>query len=108
MPEIKDASYDCVFCSGVLEHVDDFRKGFDEITRVLKPGGVLLLGLPFRQAIHLAPHDYWRFTEYGIKFMLKDSYEVVAMKEIGTEEPGFPGSYWFRARKVCCVSVAGD
>lgn len=39
MPEMTGASYDCVYCSGVLEHVDEFRKGFDEITRILKPGG---------------------------------------------------------------------
>jgi SAM-dependent methyltransferase len=99
MPEITDASYDCVYCSGVLEHVDEFRKGFDEITRILKPGGILLLGLPFRQAIHMAPQDFWRFTEYGIKYLLKDSYEILAMTEIGTEIAGFPGTYWVKARK---------
>ena len=99
MPEITDASYDCVYCSGVLEHVDEFRKGFDEITRILKPGGILLLGLPFRQAIHMAPQDFWRFTEYGIRYLLKDSYEIIAMKEIGTEIAGFPGTYWVKARK---------
>jgi SAM-dependent methyltransferase len=99
MPEITDASYDCVYCSGVLEHVDEFRKGFDEITRILKSGGILLLGLPFRQAIHMAPHDFWRFTEYGIKFLLKDSYEILVMTEIGTEVEGFPGTYWVKARK---------
>jgi SAM-dependent methyltransferase len=99
MPEIADASYDCVYCSGVLEHVDEFRKGFDEITRILKPGGILLLGLPFRQAIHMPPQDFWRFTEYGIKYLLKDSYEILAMVEIGTEVEGFPGTYWVKAKK---------
>jgi len=100
MPEMNSSSYDCIYCSGVLEHVDEFRKGFDEITRILKPGGVLLLGLPFRQAIHMAPHDFWRFTEYGIKYLLKDSYEILAMAEIGTEIQGFPGSYWVKVRNT--------
>jgi SAM-dependent methyltransferase len=99
MPEMTSASYDCIYCSGVLEHVDEFRKGFDEITRILKPGGILLLGLPFRQAIHMAPQDFWRFSEYGIKYLLKESYEILAMAEIGTEVKDFPGTYWVKARK---------
>src|SRR5262245_21286999 len=49
MPQVANASFDCVFCSGVLEHVDDYDAGMREITRILMPGGVLLLGLPFRQ-----------------------------------------------------------
>jgi SAM-dependent methyltransferase len=40
-----DASYDCVVCSHVLEHVDD-KKALSEIYRVLKPGGVALIMLP--------------------------------------------------------------
>jgi SAM-dependent methyltransferase len=100
MPEIPDGAYDCVYCSGVLEHVDEFRKGFDEITRVLKPGGILLLGLPFRQAIHLAPQDFWRFTEFGIKYLLKDSYEILVMSGIGTRVRDFPRTYWVKARKL--------
>lgn len=40
-----DASYDCVVCSHVLEHVDD-AKALGEIYRVLKPGGVTLIMLP--------------------------------------------------------------
>jgi SAM-dependent methyltransferase len=99
MPEIADGSYSGIYCSGVLEHVDEFRRGFDELTRILVPGGILLLGLPFRQAIHMAPQDFWRFTEYGIRYLLASSFEVIAMKEIGTEVPGFPGTYWFKARK---------
>ncbi len=99
MPEMTSSSYDCIYCSGVREHVDEFRKGFAEITRILRPGGILLLGLPFRQAIHLAPQDFWRFTEYGIKYLLKESYEVLAMAEIGTEVKDFAGTYWVNARK---------
>ena len=42
---VPDASYDCVVCSHVLEHVDD-AKALCEIYRVLKPGGVALIMLP--------------------------------------------------------------
>ena len=40
-----DASYDCVVCSHVLEHVDD-HKALREIYRVLRPGGTALIMLP--------------------------------------------------------------
>lgn len=101
MPQVESGYYDCIFCSGVLEHVDDFNSGVRELTRVTKPGGILLLGLPFRQAIHLAPNDFWRFTEYGIRFMLKGAFEILDLAEIDKADSGeFPAAYWVKARKL--------
>lgn len=100
MPEIPDESFDCVYCSGVLEHVDDVRAGIDEITRILKQRGTLLLGLPFRQAIHLAPQDFWRFTEFGIRYLLRTSYEIDVLTSIdAAERADFPAAYWVRATR---------
>lgn len=100
MPEIKDETYDGIYCSGVLEHVDDFHAGLNEMTRILKPGGFLMLGLPFRQQIHMEPYDFWRFTEHGIRFMLKDAYEILEMTGIDARgNNAFPASYWVKARK---------
>ena len=100
VPGIEDETYDCVFCSGVLEHVDDFHAGIREITRILKRGGTLLLGLPFRQAIHMRPQDFWRFTEFGIRRLLEDSYEIVAIEPIDPADGAdFPASYWVRGVK---------
>jgi SAM-dependent methyltransferase len=95
--DLPDESYDCIFCSGVLEHVDDFMQGMREITRVLKNKGTLLLGVPFRQAIHSYPHDYWRFTEYALEYMLKD-YKIKEIKPI--DDKDFPASYWAIAIKT--------
>jgi len=101
MPQVCDESFDCVFCSGVLEHVDDFLGGLKEITRILKQDGILLLGLPFRQAIHMGPADYWRFTEHGIRYMLHDDYEILDLAPLDvSEQPGFPAAYWVKARKI--------
>jgi dolichol-phosphate mannosyltransferase len=49
----KDASFDCVICSEVIEHVPADEKVFDELERVLKPGGRLILGTP--------DYDRWRW-----------------------------------------------
>jgi SAM-dependent methyltransferase len=99
MKEIADGAYDCVFCSGVLEHVDDYHKGLSEITRILKSGGVLLLGVPFRQPLHMAPHDFWRFTEFGIRHMLSQSHLVQELAPIDAKNGNFPATYWVKSRK---------
>jgi ubiquinone/menaquinone biosynthesis C-methylase UbiE len=87
------------FCSGVLEHVDDYRSALAEISRILKPGAVLLLGTPFRQSLHMAPYDYWRFTEFGVRELLKDSFDIIEVAAIDESQAGFPSAYWTKAIK---------
>lgn len=100
MPEIDTESYDGIYCSGVLEHVDDYQSAILEITRILKTDGTLLLGLPFRQETHMAPQDFWRFTEYGIRYLLKDSYEILELASIDPKRGmDFPATYWVKAVK---------
>lgn len=99
MKEVKNGTYDCLFVCGVLEHVDEVFKAVDEITRVLKKGGVLLLGVPFRQAIHSVPHDYWRFTPFGVGYLLKNRYEIDEILPIDNRVRNFPVSYWFKVTK---------
>lgn len=99
MASLADSLYAGIFCSGVLEHVDDFKAALGEITRVLSPGGTLLLGLPFRQALHDEPLDFWRFTRYAIDYLLKDRYIIQEIKEIDTEVEKFPVAYWVKAIK---------
>lgn len=73
---MEDDSVDGVFCMEVLEHV---RQPFDaarEITRVLKPGGVIIGSTPFVLGIHDSPHDYFRYTKYGIRHLFSDLEEL--------------------------------
>ena len=98
MPQIADGSYDALFCSGVLEHVDDCHAAVRECGRILRPGGVFLVGVPFAQRIHRAPQDFWRFTEHGARYLLR-AFVIEAIEAIG-EDPKFPWTYWIRARKA--------
>jgi SAM-dependent methyltransferase len=106
MPEIKSESYDCIFCGGVLEHVDEHRKALNEITRVLKIDGILLLGVPFRQAPHMVPHDYWRFAEYGLRFLLRDNYEILEFLANDNTVHDYPSAYWVKAKKTVNQSTS--
>jgi len=78
----KNALFDTVVCLEVLEYVSRPKRALTEIHGVLKPGGKLILSTPF---LHRADteHDYWRFTEHGLRYML--------------EEAGF-NVVWFRAQ----------
>jgi SAM-dependent methyltransferase len=45
--DFADASMDAILCLDVLEHVPDFRAALREFARVLRPGGALLLTVPW-------------------------------------------------------------
>jgi len=77
---IRDASVDVVLCTEVLEHVPDPQRAIDEMYRVLVPGGQLLLTTRFLFPIHDAPHDYFRFTKYGLRHLLR-RFEITDVQE---------------------------
>jgi SAM-dependent methyltransferase len=67
-----DNSLDGVVCNAVLEHVRDPWKVMAEINRSLKPGGHLLIEVPFLQHYHPSPQDFYRFTREGILELCRD------------------------------------
>ena len=66
----EDARFDAVFSSQVLEHVPDIDVSLAELCRVLKPGGQLLVTLPFVWCEHEQPHDFRRYTTFGVAALL--------------------------------------
>lgn len=66
---IKKSCYDVVTLFTVLEHVEDPKKAFMEIARVLKPNGLLLLTTVQYWHNHDCPGDYFRFTNEGLQYL---------------------------------------
>jgi SAM-dependent methyltransferase len=75
-----------VFSSQVLEHVPDDRGVLRECARVLRPGGQLVLSVPFYWPLHEEPHDFRRFTNHGLRFLLQQAGfgRVVVLPDSGS------------------------
>lgn len=67
---IRTDSVDTVLCVSVLEHVSEPSILLAEAYRILKPGGWMVLQVPFMWQVHEAPHDYFRYTCFGLQHML--------------------------------------
>lgn len=77
-----DSYADTVVAFQVLEHLPDSRRFLAECHRILRPGGQLLLTIPFMWQVHEAPHDYVRYTRYGLDYLLRQSgFATTEIKE---------------------------
>ena len=70
---LKDSSLDSILCTEVLEHVRDPRAVWVEFYRVLRPGGKVLLATPMSWPGHEEPFDFFRYPEYGLKMLAKET-----------------------------------
>jgi len=66
---IADAAADVVVSLSVMEHLREPQVMLSEAHRILKPGGSILLQVPFMWWVHEAPHDYYRYTRYGLQYL---------------------------------------
>jgi SAM-dependent methyltransferase len=63
-------AWDVIIAEQVLEHVADPQRALDNMYAMLRNGGALLVTTPFLIKFHPVPHDYYRWTEDGIREML--------------------------------------
>lgn len=66
-------SFNSILCTQVLEHTSNPCQVISEITRVLKPGGKLLISVPQSWRLHEEPYDFYRYTKYGISHLIQHS-----------------------------------
>lgn len=77
MAVVPTDSVDSVLCSEVLEHVPHPERAMAEFGRIIRPGGALILTVPFLARLHEEPHDYYRYTRHGLRRLLEDAGFVV-------------------------------
>lgn len=97
---VPDNQYDSAICIEVFEHLPEPAKAVATIARILKPGGVVVISVPHLSRLHEIPYDYFRFTEYGLRFLLTQAgMEVVSVQAKG-------GLLTFLAHQVSTIVLA--
>jgi SAM-dependent methyltransferase len=69
--KLPDATAGTILCIETFEHVFEVRRAFDEVFRVLRPGGLFVITSPLNFRIHGYPDDYWRMTPNCLRRMLE-------------------------------------
>lgn len=95
-----DESIDTVVMLEVMEHLRRPREALQEIARVLRPQGRLLLTVPFLYPVHDAPHDYQRLTIHGLTRDIEAAGLRVdaLLPALGSAET---------AGLICCLALGG-
>lgn len=80
---VEDGSFDTALSTSVLEHLEEPSEALKEANRVLKNGGVLICSAPLFWPLHEEPRDFFRYTKYGLKYLLeKNGFKVIELKEL--------------------------
>jgi SAM-dependent methyltransferase len=107
-----DGTFDFQLNIVTLEHVPEPARVLAELRRVLKPGGELLLVVPHEWEEHQQPHDYFRYTSNGLKYLLtKAGYTEIRLQPAGgffrllarrslNALQFFPGPFFFLAALI--------
>ncbi len=85
-------SFDSIISTQVFEHIQNPESAASEVCRVLKKDGYALVTVPQWNELHEEPHDYWRYTKYGLRTL----FERHGCKLVSMEQRG--GYYTVRAQ----------
>lgn len=121
---IAAGEFDAVLCTEVLEHVGDPARVLAELRRIIRPGGLLAVTVPFVGALHEEPHDHRRPTSHGLAALLAEagfvdvriepltgwfSMFAQVLREQGqaTQVPGRRATFDQRVVGLACLGVSG-
>ncbi len=79
-----DSSIDSIVCTQVLEHLNKPFESVQEMYRILRTGGHVLITAPQMNELHEEPHDYFRYTKFGLTDMFENSgFKVLSCEQRG-------------------------
>lgn len=80
----RDGAFDAAINIVTLEHVTDPARVLCELSRTLSPGGGILLIAPMEWEEHQQPHDYFRFTRYGLQYLFERAgFTEISIRPVG-------------------------
>jgi SAM-dependent methyltransferase len=80
----RTGAFDAAIHIVTIEHLREPGRALAEIARALKPGGALLVAAPHEWEVHQAPHDYFRYTRYGLAYLLETAgFEIFEIRPSG-------------------------
>ncbi len=81
---LESERFDTILLTDVLEHISNPDMLWREMARMLKPGGKVIVGVPFLHWIHEEPYDYYRYTEHKLRaFCESNGLAVVSLEPYG-------------------------
>lgn len=89
--KLEDNVADTLISLSVMEHLYEPQVFLDESYRILRSGGYFILQVPWQWHIHEAPHDYFRYTPYGLKYI----FEKAGYNDIRIEASSGFFTMWF-------------
>ena len=81
-----DNKFDSILCNQVFEHVFNPDVFLSELRRIIKPGGKLLLTVPFVWDEHEQPYDYARYSSFGLVSLLeKNGLKIIKHRKVAAD-----------------------
>jgi SAM-dependent methyltransferase len=94
----EDEMFDAGVSFQVFEHVERPAECVRELARVVRVGGDVVITVPGVWPDHEVPHDYWRFTRYGLEAIVKNSgLEMVEITPLG--------GLWSALGQMACLEL---
>jgi SAM-dependent methyltransferase len=85
LSKIPAEEYNIILCTGLLEHIPAPQRLIDELYRILKPGGRLIISASAVFSFHECPDDFFHFTPYGFRLLFKHWSEIKMLR--GASQP---------------------
>jgi SAM-dependent methyltransferase len=82
-------AFDAIVCPHVLEHLPEPWVAARNLQYLLRPGGLLLVTVPWVQGYHEFPDDYWRMSFAALRSLLPDIAVELEFYSGAAEDLGF-------------------
>jgi hypothetical protein len=99
---VDNVSVDYVLSTETMEHVLDSSAFLAEAHRCVRPGGYVILTVPFSARWHFIPRDYWRFTPSALEWLLNRS----GFRDVKVHARGNSATV-VAYKIVCLIAISG-